>query len=110
MNMHIFKGQWHEIAAKLKHRWAELTEDDLSKIKADHEQIFGILQKHYGYAGDDVKKYVDKFLRQFESMQSYKEKIELCKNKISAQVQAHPIQGLSLALLLGAGLAYLFKR
>lgn len=59
MNTEIFKGTWKEVKGKIKQKWANLTDDDMLKIEGKHDEIYGILEKHYGYAKDDAKKMVD---------------------------------------------------
>ena len=59
MNVDIFKGSWIEVKGKLKQRWAELTDDDLLKVEGKHDEIYGILEKRYGYAKDKIKNMLD---------------------------------------------------
>ena len=59
MNAQIFKGTWEETKGKIKQKWADLTDDEILKVEGKHEEIFGILEKRYGYAKDDAKKMVD---------------------------------------------------
>jgi uncharacterized protein YjbJ (UPF0337 family) len=61
MNAQIFNGTWEEIKGKIKQKWSVLTDDDLLKLEGKHEEIYGLLEKHYGYARDEVKKMLDKF-------------------------------------------------
>lgn len=59
MNAQIFKGTWEEIKGKVKQKWADLTDDDLLMLEGKHEEIYGILEKRYGYAKDEVQKMLD---------------------------------------------------
>jgi uncharacterized protein YjbJ (UPF0337 family) len=59
MNEEILKGNWNEIKGKLKQKWADLTDDELLKIEGNSDELYGILQKRYGYAKDEA----DKILR-----------------------------------------------
>ena len=60
MNAQIFKGTWEEIKGKVIQTWAKLTDDDLLKLEGKYDEIYGLLEKHYGYAKVDVKKMLDK--------------------------------------------------
>lgn len=60
MNTTIFKGTWNEVKGKIKQNWADLTDDEMLKIEGKNEEIYGILEKRYGYAKDEAKKMVDK--------------------------------------------------
>lgn len=60
MNKQIIKGTWNEISGKLKSAWGKITNDELEQIKGDHQQIYGILQKHYGYTKDQIDQELEK--------------------------------------------------
>lgn len=62
MNEDIFRGKWNEIQGKIRQKWGKLTDDDLTVIKGRHDEIFGLLQKHYGYTREQVKREVDRLL------------------------------------------------
>lgn len=38
-----------ETKGKMKQLWGKLTDDDFKVIESNHQEIFGKLQKHYGY-------------------------------------------------------------
>lgn len=59
MNKEIFKGKWNEVKGQLKQKWGKLTDDDLTVIEGKHDEIYGRLQKHYGYSKDQIDKYLD---------------------------------------------------
>ena len=59
MNAQIFKGTWEETKGKIKQKWADLTDDEMLKVEGKHEEIYGVLEKRYGYAKDDAKKMID---------------------------------------------------
>ena len=59
MNAQIFKGTWEETKGKIKQKWADLTDDEMLKVEGKHEEIYGVLEKRYGYAKDEVQKMLD---------------------------------------------------
>ena len=61
MNKDIFEGKWEEIKGNLKQVWGKLTDDDLIHIKGSQQEIFGKLQKHYGYSKEQAEEAVKKF-------------------------------------------------
>lgn len=61
MNEHILKGNWNELKGKLKQKYGKLTDDDLTVIEGKHDEIFGVLEKHYGYTKDQIKKDLETF-------------------------------------------------
>ena len=70
MNKDIMKGHWKELKGKVKQQWGKLTDDDLTTIEGNYDQLQGVLQKHYGYQKEQAKKEIDAFM---ESC-GYKEK------------------------------------
>jgi len=61
MNKDIFEGKWEETKGQMKQLWGKLTDDDFKVIEGNHQEIFGTLQKHYGYTKEQVEKAVDDF-------------------------------------------------
>ena len=59
MNWESAKGDWKQLAGKVKEKWGKLTDDDLTTINGQREQLEGKLQERYGYAKDEAKKQVD---------------------------------------------------
>lgn len=62
MNKDIFQGKWEEMKGKMKKQWGKLTDDDYTEIEGAHQEIYGKLQKHYGYSREEAEKAVDDFL------------------------------------------------
>jgi len=60
MNKEIFKGNWKEIKGQLKQQWGKLTDNDLLSIAGKHDEIFGILEKHYGHTKENIQQTLDK--------------------------------------------------
>ena len=61
MNKDIFQGSWEEAKGKMKKVWGKLTDNDYKEIEGNHQEIFGKLQKHYGYTKDEVEKLIKDF-------------------------------------------------
>ena len=53
------EGNW----GKVKEQWGKLTDDDITQINGNREQLEGKLQARYGYAKDQVRKEIDDWLR-----------------------------------------------
>ena len=45
MNKFQIKGNWNEIKGKLKQKYAQLTDDDLTFAEGKEEELLGRLQK-----------------------------------------------------------------
>ena len=63
MNKDIFEGKWEETKGQMKKLWGKLTDDDFKVIEGNHQEIFGSLQKHYGYTKDQAEKAIKDFKR-----------------------------------------------
>jgi uncharacterized protein YjbJ (UPF0337 family) len=59
MNWDTVKGDWKQFSGKAKAQWGKLTDDELTQINGNREQLEGKLQSHYGYAKDKAKAEID---------------------------------------------------
>jgi uncharacterized protein YjbJ (UPF0337 family) len=59
MDWNRVEGNWKEVKGKVKEQWGKLTDDDLTAINGQREQLEGRLQERYGYAKDQTRKEVD---------------------------------------------------
>ncbi len=53
------KGSWNIVKGKLKQKYADLTDDDLTYVEGKEDELFGRLQKKTGESKDDLKKFID---------------------------------------------------
>ncbi len=49
------KGHWNETKGKLKEKYGELTDDDLTYAEGQEEQLIGRIQQKLGKTKDEVK-------------------------------------------------------
>jgi uncharacterized protein YjbJ (UPF0337 family) len=61
MNWDRIEGNWKQFSGKVKEKWGDLTDDDLTKINGKRDQLEGLLQQRYGYAKDKAKEEVDRW-------------------------------------------------
>jgi uncharacterized protein YjbJ (UPF0337 family) len=64
MNEDKLKGQWKQLAGKLKSKWGKLTDDDLTVTDGTTEYLEGKIQERYGVARDEAKRQVKEFSSQ----------------------------------------------
>ncbi|UII24766.1 CsbD family protein [Fulvivirga maritima] len=50
------KGNWNEIKGKLKQKYGELTDDDLTFAEGKYDEMLGRVQKKTGKSKDELKK------------------------------------------------------
>ncbi len=62
MNKDIIKGKWKEIRGQLKQQWGKLTDDDISKMQGNYEELEGLLQKRYGYKKEEIQEKIEEFV------------------------------------------------
>jgi uncharacterized protein YjbJ (UPF0337 family) len=57
MDRNRVEGNWKEVKGKVKEKWGKLTDDNLTAINGQREQLEGRLQQRY--AKDQARKDVD---------------------------------------------------
>ncbi|PYK04554.1 MAG: general stress protein CsbD [Verrucomicrobia bacterium] len=60
MNKLSFRGNWNEIKGKLKQKYANLTDDDLTFIEGKEDQLFGRLQQRTGRTREQLREEIEK--------------------------------------------------
>ena len=63
MNEDKIKGQWKQLAGKLKAKWGKLTDDDLRIAEGNSEYLAGKIQERYGIAKDEADRQIREFDR-----------------------------------------------
>ena len=50
------KGNWNEMKGKLKQKYAELTDDDLTFVEGKEDELLGRMQQRLGKTKDDLRR------------------------------------------------------
>jgi uncharacterized protein YjbJ (UPF0337 family) len=53
------KGNWNEIKGKLKQKYGQLTDDDLTFAEGKEDELLGRLQKRLGRSKEDVRREIE---------------------------------------------------
>ena len=61
MNKLQIKGSWNEIKGKLKQKYAQLTDDDLTFAEGKEEELLGRLQQRLGKSKEEVRREIEEF-------------------------------------------------
>ena len=61
MNKDQAAGQWKQLKGKVKEQWGKLTDDDLTRLEGDQEQLTGRIQERYGIAKEEAERQVREF-------------------------------------------------
>ena len=48
------KGNWNELKGKLKQKYSDLTEDDLTYVEGKEDELFGRMQKKIGKTKEEI--------------------------------------------------------
>jgi uncharacterized protein YjbJ (UPF0337 family) len=65
MDWDRIEGNWKQLTGKVnkvKEQWGKLTDDELTQINGNREQLEGKIQERYGYAKDQARKEVNDWL------------------------------------------------
>jgi uncharacterized protein YjbJ (UPF0337 family) len=60
MNTLSMKGNWKEIAGKLKQEFANLTDDDVLFLEGKEEELMGRLQQKLGKTKEELRNLIAK--------------------------------------------------
>lgn len=72
MNKDIFEGQWKNLKGKVKEQWGKLTDDDITRIEGNRDQLLGRIQERYGYNKDQAEKELSSWEKSVE--ENFREK------------------------------------
>jgi len=53
------KGTWNEVKGKIKQRYAQLTDDDLTFAEGKEDEMLGRLQKRLGKNKEELRKEIE---------------------------------------------------
>jgi uncharacterized protein YjbJ (UPF0337 family) len=67
MNWDQIEGKWKQSVGKVKEKWGKLTDDDLTAINGQRDQLIGKIQERYGIAKEVAQKQVDEFTRAYKT-------------------------------------------
>jgi len=57
------KGNWNVVKGKLKQAYGDLTDNDLTYVEGQEEELVGRIQKRIGTTAADVRRLLDKYNR-----------------------------------------------
>lgn len=53
------KGNWNQVKGKLKQKYGDLTDDDLTYAEGKEDELIGRIQEKTGESKDRIKSYID---------------------------------------------------
>ena len=76
------EGNWKQMKGRVKERWGELTDDDLTTIAGRRDRLEGMIQERYGYAKARARREIEDWYRSMES--NLAEEIESLRSGIQS--------------------------
>ena len=55
------KGNWNEIKGKLKQKYGQLTDDDLTFAEGKEDELLGRLQQRLGKTREEIRRDIEEF-------------------------------------------------
>lgn len=65
MDTDRIKGNWLQLKGALREQYANLTDDELERVKADQEKLEGLLMEKSGQTKDEIRRTVDDITNKF---------------------------------------------
>jgi uncharacterized protein YjbJ (UPF0337 family) len=61
MNKDQIAGNWKQLAGKVKEQWGKLTDDDITIVEGQRDQLVGRIQERYGIAREQAEEQVSRW-------------------------------------------------
>ena len=55
MNRTVSKAKWKQVRGKVKERWGRLTDNEITVMNGEIDQLVGKIQERYGLAREEVE-------------------------------------------------------
>ena len=62
------QGTWNQLKGRIKDRWGQLTDSDLTQAEGNVEQLVGMIQQKTGAARRDVEAFFDQAVKEGSNM------------------------------------------
>jgi uncharacterized protein YjbJ (UPF0337 family) len=59
VNQQVLKGDWNEVAGKLRSKWGQLTNNEMQQYKGDTAQLVGYIQRKTGESRDKIERFIN---------------------------------------------------
>jgi uncharacterized protein YjbJ (UPF0337 family) len=66
INEDILSGKWKQLQGKVRQWWGKLTDDDMTRINGQVEELIGAVQERYGYTKGQAENEVARFMGQLK--------------------------------------------
>ncbi|HEV2972347.1 MAG TPA: CsbD family protein [Pirellulales bacterium] len=59
VSQQTLKGDWNEVAGKLRSKWGQLNNDEMQEFKGNATQLVGYIQRKTGEAKDKIERFLN---------------------------------------------------
>jgi uncharacterized protein YjbJ (UPF0337 family) len=63
MNWDQIQTDWMQFKGKLRHNWAKLTDEDITRINGRREELVARLQERYGFAKAEAEREIGAWMK-----------------------------------------------
>lgn len=110
-NQQEMKGQWNSIRGSVKEKYGQITDDELSQVEGNQEQLIGLIQQKVGAARSEVEDFLSKIYDDCGASFSWTgQKLNQGYRESTRAVSSHPaesvVAALGVGLLLGVAIGY----
>jgi uncharacterized protein YjbJ (UPF0337 family) len=63
MNWDQIEGNWLHFKDRLRHNWAKLTDEDVTRINGRRDELAARLQERYGFARSEAEREIGAWIR-----------------------------------------------
>lgn len=68
VNTQVLEGHWNEFAGQIKEHWGQLTDQDLSEVKGNAQQLVGMIQRKTGQAKETIEREIESLMAQGQTV------------------------------------------
>ena len=61
-NQDILQGKWSELKGQVQQQWGKLTDDDLTRLSGNTEELTWVLRQRYGYGQAQAEIEIDNWV------------------------------------------------
>ncbi len=59
VNEQQLQGHWHEVRGRIRSRWGQISEDELTTFSGNIEELVGTIQQKTGESQETIRNYLD---------------------------------------------------
>ena len=59
INQQVLQGNWNEIKGKLRHKWGQLSNDDIQSFDGNVDRLLGLIQRKTGEGREAVERFLN---------------------------------------------------